>query len=150
MLSTASFIVMVPSLGGGAILSALGGSDRLYVIGVIALLGIIVGIALVGCGVFIGVRRTTKKAVGPILGADGAYIVNVSIEDRQGNPVFDADLHDPEDLRYFVRVRFPEGHVDEFRADSHHLASLGEGMTGTVEFKGDRLVRFVQQREANG
>ncbi|MCC6403328.1 MAG: hypothetical protein IT207_04905 [Fimbriimonadaceae bacterium] len=146
MLSLVSLIVMLPGLGGGALLRELGGPPTLMAIGVIAFLGIVAGFVLMGIGIAIGVRRVTKKHVGSERFVPGAYIVSVTCEDSRGQLVSDPSLHDAHELRYYARVRFPEGHVDEFKVAPTVLDGLGEGMTGTVGVLGDRVVRFSQDR----
>lgn len=146
VLSLASLIVMLPGLAGGALLQQLGGSPTLLAIGVIAMLGVVAGLALIGIGIAIGVRRVTKKHVGGERLVPGAYIVSVTCEDSHGQIVSDPAFHDAHELRYFARVRFPEGHVDELKVAPAMLDGLGEGMTGTVGVLGDRIVRFAQDR----
>lgn len=146
MLSLVSLLVMLPGLVGGGLLRELGGPPTLMVIGVIAFLGIVAGFVLMGIGIAIGVRRVTKKHVGGERLVPGAYIVSVTCEDSRGQLVSDPAFHDAHELRYYARVRFPEGHVDELKVAPTLLDGLGEGMTGTLGVLGDRVVRFLQDR----
>lgn len=146
MLSLVSFVVMLLGVGGGTLLRAVGGSPTLLAIGVIAIVGLVAGLVLIGIGIAMGMRRVTQRHDGVARRASGAYIVSVVCEDRSGMPVLDPEQFDEDDVRYFARVRFPEGHVDEFKVAHPVLGTMGEGMTGTVAFVGDRLVQFEQER----
>ncbi|MGE0001338.1 MAG: hypothetical protein AB7F50_04765 [Fimbriimonadaceae bacterium] len=146
MLSLVSFLVMLSGIAGGTLLRNLGGPPTLLAIGVIAIVGLVAGLVLISIGIAMGMRRVTRRHDGAARLASGVYIVSVVCEDRSGKPILDPEQFDEDDVRYFARVRFPEGHVDEFKVALPVLSTMGEGMTGTMAFVGDRLVQFEQER----
>lgn len=104
---------------------------------------VLFGLGIAISGIIVGLKiayGNDKNAPQKIL--DNAYIMNVIVTDRKGEYVFNADMHDPDDLKYVVQLSFPNGGKLELETTPLLLEGIGEGMTGKIAYQGKWLSRF--------
>lgn len=100
-------------------------------------LGLLIGGLMMGAGhAFGNDRRMPVQTAGPV------YIVAVVITDKRHETVFDITMYDPEDLRYYVQVKFPDGTAREFETAYEVISTIGEGLYGTIRYQGKWLSSF--------
>lgn len=79
---------------------------------------------------------------------EGAYIMNKLVVTRKGEPVYDADMHDPEEIQYLVQVEFANGRKTELKTSPEVFGSIGEGQKGMLLVQGRWINQFVFRPEA--
>ncbi|MDI9638965.1 DUF2500 family protein [Kamptonema cortianum] len=77
----------------------------------------------------------------PLTRIPNVYVVAKLAESKDGH-VFDLDMHDPSELKYFVQVKFENGESQEYRTSAAVYSSIGEGMRGTIFVQGTWLAAF--------
>lgn len=114
-------------------------------LGVFALM-FLAGIGLSGSMLFkgfqIGSGATRKSS--PVRVARGAKVISRFALDRDQNMHFPTEVDEDFDLRYFAQFLLPDGTKLELECNPLSYAHLGEGLTGTVTYKGDWLGVFDQ------
>lgn len=134
-------------VGGGSAAAAKQGD-----VSMLLLAGLPLGISILGLFVaFAGLMVGWKAAFADDSGKEprdleGAYIIAAFILDRKGDKVFDVDMHDPDDVRYYLQIRLTDGSAREVETAPGLFASIGEGMTGTATVQGRWLSGFVPNR----
>lgn len=115
----------------------------LYFFCALGILAFLIGVGMVIAGLMMGAghafgndRRMPVQKAGPV------YIVAVVMTDKRHEHVFDMTMHDPEDLRYFVQVRFPDGTARELETAYEVMAGVGEGLYGNITYQGKWLSSF--------
>lgn len=133
-------------VGGGAARTAntKGEEPYLLLMGFSALAISVMGICLVGWGVFGGlirVRRQSKPGQ-PTTVARGQIVARYAY-DAQGRMSFDVPPDDAWEHKFYVKIAFEDARRGEFRAPWPVYCMCGEGLLGTVEFQGDWIGKFT-------
>ena len=137
-------------IGGGA--AAAAKRDDLSML---AYSGLPLGLCAIGslmalCGLFVGFKTAfAKDSNAPKIDSPDAYIIACTIRDKRGEPVYEPQMYDPEELFYYVQVQFANGSKKELRTVSEVFAGIGEGQRGIVSHQGKWLGKFVSNRPSS-
>lgn len=108
-----------------------------------ALFIILIGLAMAGIGVYYGLTQTfgdDRKR--PVTIEEGVYVMNIIVTDRQGEHVFNPEMFDDHEIRFFIQIAFPDGRREEFETNRHVAESMGEGMRGKITYQGKWMNQF--------
>ena len=104
---------------------------------------ILLGIAILCTGIIVGLKESHMDSSKQSISVENnAYIMNVLIVDRRGEPVFDIDLHDPNEPKYLVQIELQNRKKIELETSPHLLNGIGEGMRGRITYQGKWLSKF--------
>ena len=120
-----------------------GKDTNLFVFSSAAAIAVLVGIGMLVAGLVMGGReafgdnsKQPQQRGGPV------YVVACLVMDRQNEPVFDAEMFDEDELRFYVQVKFADGTPKEFETAQDVMGSIGEGMWGYIVYQGKWLNGF--------
>ena len=120
-----------------------GRDTNLFVFSGMAVLAVLLGLGLVITGLLMGGkeafgndRNKPQQRGGPV------YIVACLTMNRQNDPIFDASIYDPDELRFYVQVKFADGTAKEYETAYEVMGTIGEGMWGYIVYQGKWLSSF--------
>ena len=146
VLGLSCVLLFLGSFGGMVAIMRRGDLSWFLLTGV-SVLGGFLGLGLIVAGLAQGWKGAfVNAAKAPVQVEHEAYVVAKMVMDKNHQNVFEEDMHDPQDLRYYVQVLLKSGRRVELRTAPEVFHSFGEGMRGTAEFQGDWLSRFVVVR----
>ena len=136
---TVAFLI----LGGMAMVGSAGRNLGMYRMATLPMFITIFGIILVVIGLFSG----AKEAWGdhrkqPVRQAGPCYVISCQPFVGETEMVFDVDMYDPSELRWFIKMRFPNGSTREFETAPEVVSTLGEGLWGNITYQGRWLSGF--------
>ena len=102
------------------------------------------GVVLAGWGIFFGhfTNRSVDKSNVQLV--SGCYVVGRFAIDQNNEMVFsDFEELDLPRVKFFVRLKHPDGHDQEYECSRELISQIGEGMTGSAQFKGRWLGSFT-------
>ncbi|MES1147488.1 MAG: hypothetical protein ABUL49_01930 [bacterium] len=131
-------------IGGVARAVQSSGKDtNLFFFCALAVFGFVLGVGLVITGLVLGGKEAFgNNAKKPMQRGGPVYIVACLVMDRKNEPVFDAEMYDVEDLRFYVQVKFADGTAKEFETAYEVMGTIGEGMWGYIVYQGKWLNSF--------
>lgn len=100
--------------------------------------GAVVGV--VGVGVTAVIHLTRR--MGWERSYSGTTVLARFVANRQGEVIFEPSVYPPQELRYYVRLRLPDGESDEFECLPALHSRLREGSIGRAVCKGNQLLAF--------
>lgn len=75
----------------------------------------------------------------------GAYVISTVVTTSDGEPVFDTEEYDEEDLRFYVQLELHTGRKIELTAPMMLWNQIGEGMKGTITLQGKSMTSWVPE-----
>lgn len=102
------------------------------------------GVVLAGWGVFFGHFTNRSASKSGVQWVYNCYVVGRFAIDQNGEMIFsDFEENDLPRVKFFVRLKHPEGHDQEYECSRELISQIGEGMMGSVQVKGRWLGSFV-------
>jgi hypothetical protein len=144
-LAVVGFGGFVASLMGATVqrMQSHGRDVSLYFYCALAILTFLAGLGMVVVGLLMGAGHAFGSNRNmPEQKSGAVYVVAVVITDKRGEYVYDMSMHDPDDLRYFVQIRFPNGTAREFETAYEVATTVGEGLYGNITYQGKWLSSF--------
>lgn len=134
-------ILMLP----GGIFVMLGGmmfkAQLLMALGLVISVG---GVFLAGWGVFFGHATNRSAGKSGVQWVNNCYVVGRFAIDQNGEMIFsEFEDNDLPRVKFFVRLKHPEGHDQEYECSRELISQIGEGMTGSAQVKGRWLGSFT-------
>lgn len=137
-------------LGGGAAAAAKQGDPTMLLYSGLPLGITFIGLIVASIGLYMGWKSAfVDHSIMPLHEVPNVYIIAALIMDKQGERVFDEDMHAPEDIRRYVQVRFPDGTARELETAQEVFHGLGEGQQGLASIQGQWLSKFVPNRPSS-
>lgn len=102
------------------------------------------GIVMAGWGIFWG--HATNRSIGKsgVQWVTNCYVVGRFAIDQNGEMIFsEFEDNDLPRVKFFVRLKHPEGHDQEYECSRELISQIGEGMTGSAQVKGRWLGSFT-------
>lgn len=131
------------AVGAQQAVNTLGRNQSLLQLSGLPLLLVILGIAFAGIGLLIGASQAfSNDRMAPVQKASAVYVVACIAANELGEHVFEPDMYDPEDIRYYVQVRMADGATREFETAREVVDTLGEGLWGNITYQGRWLSSF--------
>jgi hypothetical protein len=75
----------------------------------------------------------------------GAYVISKVVTTTEGEPVFDVDDYDEDDLRFYVQLQLATGKKLELHSPMRLWSQIGEGMKGTMTLQGRSMTSWVPE-----
>lgn len=96
------------------------------------------------CGLGVGVTAVVHltRRMGWERSYSGTTVLARFVTNRQGEVIFDPAVYPPQELRYYVRLRLPNGESDEFECLPALHRRLQDGAVGRAVCKGNQLLAF--------
>lgn len=122
------------------------------------ILGLIFGLFLAPAGlvlIIMGLAAGWGSAFGnprkkPIQQASGVYVIAKIIVDDRSQPVMEPSVYSPDELKFLIQIRFPNGRSVEFETSPEVFDEVGEGMYGDIVHQGKWLSRFQFRPKPGG
>ena len=103
----------------------------------------VAGLALIGFAILSGIQHNRKAEMGPSRVAPQVYVMARFAVNEVGEMIFSNFDEDAIGGRFYVRLRFPDGHDEELECAYPVFAQAGEGMWGSAAIKGRWLGSFT-------
>lgn len=99
---------------------------------------------LIGWAVFYGHFTNRSAGRAGVQWINGCYVVGRYSLDRNHEMAFsDFEENDLPGVKFFVRIKHPDGHDQEYECSRELISQIGEGMMGSVQVKGRWLGSFT-------
>ena len=105
---------------------------------------LLAGLVLIGVGIATGWGSAfgdPRKR--PVQQASGVYVIAKVIVDDQAQHVFEPSVYNPDELKFLIQIRFPNGKSVEFETSPDVYDEVGEGMMGDILHQGKWLSQFT-------
>lgn len=134
-------------IGGGAAAAAKQGDPSMMLLSGLPLGITVIGLFMAFAGLVIGWKSAfSDDSKRPLTDVENIYIIAAFILDRKGDKVFEPEMYEPDDIRHYVQIRFPDGTAQEVQTAPELFALIGEGMKGTATIQGRWMSAFVPNR----
>lgn len=134
-------------VGGGAAAAAKQGDASMLLVSGLPLGISILGLFVAFAGLYVGWKTAfADDSKQERRDLQNVYVIAAFILDSQGAKVFDTDMHEAGDLRYYVQIRLQDQTVKEVETARQVFESMGEGMRGTATVQGRWMSAFVSNR----
>lgn len=103
-------------------------------------LGTVIYALVLGMGTVM--QDDSKK---PIETHRSAYVISKVVTTSEGEPVFDIDDYDEDELRFYVQLQLTTGRKLELHSPMQLWGQIGEGMKGTMTLQGRTMTSWVPE-----
>lgn len=105
--------------------------------------GFVIGFLLFVSGLVLGLVRAKGIGASQVeTRVEDTKIVAISALNPEMNPIWNEETYSEDEIKRYVHLRFPDGHVTELRIDKRMLDGIGEGMRGNAILYRDWMVGF--------
>lgn len=81
----------------------------------------------------------------PIESFNSAYVISKVVTASDGEPVYDVEEYDEDELRFYVQLELHTGRKIELTAPMMLWNQIGEGMKGTLTLQGKSMTSWVPE-----